>query len=597
MNLYQVTGNEYLSIPTIRECDACVEGITFLYMAAKGMIELKGDVETPLFRPSVIMDDVPIPLTDIQWERAMYWIPKFSASAGPLRVVGTLLCPIGERGFYYRIEIANPTKETIRCGAALDGCWKQTLHEVNESKPVATQLHLINSNWNHSFVMEARAAFPLFALAPMIDEGVCAKAENSADGGISYRMHKPFELRAGESRAVSFTFGIGYEEVAASTAAKELKRQGYEKLLAQTERWLNARARTMNDAYLRTLCNANMFFSFFFASGRTLDTGELVLMTSRSPRYYVSCAYWDRDSLLWSFPAILMADPAYAREILEYVFTRQIRNVGIHSRFIDGTVLEPGFELDELCAPLLALERYLLATGDEDFFRDPVVQKGIGHILAILELKKHPDTALYETFLMPTDDVSRYPYLTYNNVLVWKVLSDLGRRMCSQALTGQAGKVKRAIEEHCIKERNGKRFYCWSADLNGNYDVYDEPPGSLLLLPYLGFCKENDEVYKTTVARIRDPEYPYSFAGKRIAEIGCAHAPHPWVLSVANSLLSGNVVTAVQHLHRMTMDNGIACESVHEDTGECATGEAFATCAGFLAFAIDYAFRTEKRYH
>lgn len=30
----------------------------------------------------------------------------------------------------------------------------------------------------------------------------------------------------------------------------------------------------------------------------------------------------------------------------------------------------------------------------------------------------------------------------------------------------------------------------------------------------------------------------------------------------------------------------IACESVDEESGECATGAAFATCAGFLAFAL-----------
>ena len=87
-------------------------------------------------------------------------------------------------------------------------------------------------------------------------------------------------------------------------------------------------------------------------------------MTSRSPRYYVSAAYWDRDSLLWAFPAILTVDAAYAREILTYVFTRQARNFGVHSRYIDGTMLEPGFELDELCAPVIALNRYVEQTGD-----------------------------------------------------------------------------------------------------------------------------------------------------------------------------------------------------------------------------------------
>lgn len=78
-----------------------------------------------------------------------------------------------------------------------------------------------------------------------------------------------------------------------------------------------------------------------------MDTEELVLVTSRSPRYYVSAAYWDRDSLLWSFPTVVDADPALARRMLDYVFGRQRRNLGVHSRYIDGTVLEPGFELDD----------------------------------------------------------------------------------------------------------------------------------------------------------------------------------------------------------------------------------------------------------
>ncbi len=34
------------------------------------------------------------------------------------------------------------------------------------------------------------------------------------------------------------------------------------------------------------------------------------------------------------------------------------------------------------------------------------------------------------------------------------------------------------------------------------------------------------------------------------------------------------------------MDNGIACESIDENTGESTTGEAFATCAGYLSFAL-----------
>lgn len=587
---YQVTGNEYLSLPTLREQDGAVEGLTFLHMGAKGMLELKGDKNTPLICPFVTLDGRESKFEKFSWSREHYWIPSFSAQAGTLRITGTLLCPLNERAFFYRLRLKNDGQSLIRCGAGLKGFWAQTLHEVNESKPVGGQTFLLKSNWNHHFVMEMRAGLPLFAWAPIFEDAVMEHSEQAADGSIRFTLEREWNLAPNEEAAVDYIFGLGYEEVAASTSAKELLRRGFDKMLSETRAWLNNRERQLENEKLKEILNTNMFFSFFFASGRTIDTEEFVLMTSRSPRYYVSCAYWDRDSLLWSFPAILMADREYAREILKYVFTKQIRNVGVHSRFIDGTVLEPGFELDELCAPLIALEKYLQTTGDGTFLREPYIQDGIRHILRILDTKKHPELELYETFLQPTDDTHVYPYLTYDNVLVWRVLTDLSKRLSRPELLTQAGRVREAILQHFIRERDGKRFFCWSADLNGKYDVYDEPPGSLLLLSFYGFCKADDPVYLNTSAMIRDPGYRYSFAGKPIAEIGCAHAPHPWVLSVANSLLCGHKKTAKAHLLRTQMDNGIACESIHEETGECTTGEAFATCAGFLAFALDKAF-------
>ncbi len=39
---YQVTGNEYVSLPTIRESDGAIEGISCLFMRLKGMLEMKG---------------------------------------------------------------------------------------------------------------------------------------------------------------------------------------------------------------------------------------------------------------------------------------------------------------------------------------------------------------------------------------------------------------------------------------------------------------------------------------------------------------------------------------------------------------------------
>ncbi len=117
------------------------------------------------------------------------------------------------------------------------------------------------------------------------------------------------------------------------------------------------------------------------------------------------------------------------------------------------------------------------------------------------------------------------------------------------------------------QDRCGWRpVFCLERDLHGHSDVYDEPPGSLQLLPLWGFCDAEDPVYQNTVRQIRAPGYAYSFAGSPIAEIGCPHAPHPWLLSVANSLLCGRVEHSVEILRRVQMDNGIACESVDEVT-------------------------------
>ena len=67
---------------------------------------------------------------------------------------------------------------------------------------------------------------------------------------------------------------------------------------------------------------------------------------------------------------------------------------------------------------------------------------------------------------------------------------------------------------------------------------------------------------------------------------------------VGSVLVLRHAVTAETELSQqvlrvgiMPMDNGVACESVDADTGECTTGSAFATCAGFLCHALLTAYK------
>lgn len=599
MEKYYLTGNEFVSIPAIRE-DASIESINFLHMGYRGLIEICG---SPIIKPLFIIDSVERKMEGIEWEYKDYWMPGFIGYIDNLKIKGTICAPLGCRGFIYNIEIENNGSDVqIRTG--LEGTWDKAVHSINESKVIGGNKHVYYSNWNRGPMFDFRNGITLFSFGyicsfePDNKKWGYNKLETrdicfGGDEPVQYEISKSMNIEKGEKIEITFYLGLGLEEVGAAASAIEMQRFGYRHLIDKTKRWLKSRVKTTGDYSLDRLFNLNLFFNYFYASGRTIDTEEMVLVTSRSPRYYVSAAYWDRDSLLWSFPSLLLVDKNSAREALYYVFEKQIKNIGIHSRYIDGTVLEPGFELDELCAPIIAIDKYIDYTGDSQIIYEEPVKKGIYKILGIIDTKKHESEELYETFLMPTDDMRLYPYLTYNNVLVWKTfkiasefLNKLGDSKSSMRYEKLSKGIRESILKNCIVEKNGKNIFAWAVDLEGKSTVYDEPPGSLTLLPYYGFCSFDDEVYKNTVEYLYSDEFEHYFSKGNFKELGCSHANHPWILSIANSLLNGRHSKAVEMLKKAAMDNGIACESIDENTGECITGAHFATCAGFLCYAI-----------
>ncbi len=585
MEQYLATGNEYVSLPAINERSGAIEDMSFLYMSLKGMIDVRGG-ERPLIAPFVSLGGRELPLEETEFCRLHWWIPKMQARVGEHRLEMTVLCPVGERGFGIQLRLQAGADAEIDWG--LRGLWASAWHCVNEDKALEGSMHCYESPWNSGLIFDMRSCSPLFAFAPMGDRELCCEYEKSA-AGIDYRLHRKDELKKGESISLCIWWGLGFEEVAAATSAKEMLRRGWQWELERSAKWLTLRSRSLKSPRLTEIYNTNLFFCLFYSTGLTLDTEELVCVTSRSCRYYVSAAYWDRDVLLWAFPAILEADIELAGELLRHVFTRQRRNIGIHSRYIDATVLEPGFELDELVSPIIALEAFIAAGGDEALLHEPDTKRGVELILRRLRASRHERLPLYETFLQPTDDETLYPYLCYNNVLVWRALRALSRLYGEEyaCLEQQAERVREAVYRHFVfEDSRGRQFFCWSADLEGRWNIYDEPPGSLQLLPYYGFCSAQDEIWRNTVDMIRSADYEYSFHGCPIAQIGCAHAPYPWVLSLCNSLLCGFEAEALRQLELMRMDNGIACESVDAYTGECTTGAAFATCAGFLCHSL-----------
>lgn len=581
-----VTGNEFLSLPEIKTGNCSISNVTLLHMTSKGLLELRGK-EEGLFNIKVFIDKKIINSSLFQWNLIDYWIPKGIYENSNYKIVLSILTPKNHKGFVYSCKIINKTEKKIDvdvkfCGA-LDGMY----HLVNEEKYFDGKYQKLNSDWNESFFYSISNGFPVISFAPIVDSPY--ENDNEIDDEMNYCIKSSRIVESNCSETINAYWGFGYEEVSAITSARDMERCGLEILKKETSTYLEKVIMLSGDDKFDTLLNRNLLFNIFYSTGKTIDTEEFVIVTSRSPKYYVSAAYWDRDSLLWSFPAILSVDSKLAYEMLMYVSTIQRRNVGIHSRYIDGTVLEPGFELDELCAPIIAIDQYIDVTKDESILKESSIKKLLNEIIGQLKIKKSNKLGLYETFLQPTDDMRVYPYLTYNNVLVWKVYSILEKLNYEDNKSEWerlSTEVKEAIYKHCIKNINGKKQFIWSVSESDRYDVYDEPPGSLILLPTFGFIDKDDKIYINSIESILDKDYKYSFSGTPFGAIGCEHAQHPWILSLANLIRVKDDKKNIDKLINSSMDNGIACESIDEYTGVCETGAAFATCAGYLSYSL-----------
>ncbi len=581
-----VCGNEYISLDNINIYDASINNLTLLHMRSKGLLDFRGE-DNPLFRIEVKVDGKKLEFNNIDWQLISYWIPKATIETENEVLEIIILTPLKQKGFVYHLAITNKTNEKRIYEVEFSGTLKSLYHCVNEEKYFNGTYEAYHSDWNDGPVFAISNGFPQIALSFLVDKKVIWSYTKELP--LKYSAKANLYVDCYKKETISNYIGIGYEEVSSITAAIELKRMGFDYLLNQMTSYLNNIIKISNNEEFNSLLNRNLLYTLFFSTGITIDTEERVIVTSRSPKYYVSAAYWDRDSLLWAFPAIVNADKDVAREILEYITTIQSKNIGIHSRFIDGTILEPGFELDELCSFIIALDYYLQKTNEYDILEDSNTKALINRILRILKTKKSESLLLYETFLQPTDDMRTYPYLTYNNVLVWKVFQILEQWNFDNKefyYKKEKEDLFKSIFTNCVKKIDNKEQFIWSLDINNNYDIYDEPPGSLILLPTFDFISKDNVIFKNTADKILDKSYKYSFSSYPFGAIGCPHAPHPWVLSLANNLRVFHDVESLNKLMNAKMDNGIACESIDENTGNCTTGEAFATCAGYLSFSL-----------
>jgi len=594
------TGNEWLSLPDIRASDGALVTFNALSMRDRGLLQASGESARPVLEPYFEADGKPLPWRDPQWQLLEYWIPQAQQSIDGLELTLTWCAPNGYRAAFLRLTATNhravavPVTLGVRASfgrlsrvtyvpVALRG--ERTVGPSPWVEPGEAFSYITNDTQFAWALVHpgstATTAMPPLSLSPQADAA------------------HAIVLQPGQSTEALYVLAPGVEEFSAAHNARALRemldRSGSDAIVSAAAAWCHARTRTTGRADLDLLMNRNFLFTALYAWGRAIDTEQFVGVTSRSPRYYVSAAYWDRDAMLWSFPALLDVDPALARDALEYALTLQLRNAGTHSRFIDGVVLEDGFQLDEAVAPVIALGSYLRATGDVAFVS--------AHRAALLTLRDRllgrfdAGTGLYSSLQDSQDEFQKLPFLTYDNVLSWRALLDLSALFnalhdgaASTDLKRRASALHAAILEHMVTDTApgaGGAIFASATD-GTNYATTDIPPGSLLKLPALGFIAEDDPLFRRTFDWLHSTHYPYSYSGTHYGLPGSYRLPFTtsWVIA-DELLLKRSHDRAAEILLASPWDGGIISEGIDPVTANMDfAGRAFATAAGYVAHAI-----------
>ncbi|MGO4936316.1 glycoside hydrolase family 125 protein [Fundicoccus sp. Sow4_H7] len=316
------------------------------------------------------------------------------------------------------------------------------------------------------------------------------------------------------------------------------------------------------------------------------EDGTVFVLTGDIP------AMWLRDSTAQVRPYLLLAPiDEKISDIIAGLVEQQFRYI-IHdpyanafNRTEDGSghqddhtdmtplIWERKYEIDSLCYPIQLAYLLYKNTGRTDHFNQTFID-GVKEIVNlwiveqdhtnspytfVRDTDREEDTLINDgrgsevavtgmtwSGFRPSDDRCIYHYLVPSNMFAVVVLDylveiadivDFPEGLVDQISTLRA-EIQTGIENHAIVENKaGEKVYAYEVDGLGNYSLTDDPNvPSLLSLPYLGYCEEDDELYQATRRMIFSKENPYYFEGEYARGLGSSHTWDQYIWPIALSM-------------------------------------------------------------
>ena len=576
---WQVTGNHWLSLPCIHPADGSLYALGVLHRGARAALEFAGSASflegkgAPLLRPTLAINGAARELASLElaWERALGWIPTFTCSVDGLLVRGTLFAPHGRdadlAGAVYAIAIENRSGAAAKIAISLEGVLGHRQLRVRSPR-AADDAHRVIEGEEQVIVLEGTAQ-PGFAALAIAADGE-AHVETQPGEAPRFTLRRELEVAGGAKGSVAFFIAAGPERDGAEATVAAMRRRGWSDLLTVTRDALQRMEQTVGHDGIDRLINRNLLFAYFYAAGRALDDAHFYLVRSRAPWNGHGITVRDWEALSWTLPAIQLADPSLARELLLRASELHGYAAGLGVHYLDGTLFEPGFSLEGLASFALATDRYIRETADDQIVDEPVIAETLYASWDDLAERRDQHVPLYRTEVTLSGEPAPHPYTLHGNAVVAQAL-DIFRRTLDEETARKVedpDAVRAALKRHFAMERGGKVTFASSIDLAGHQSTPDDPYASAYWLPVYDAMERHDSAYRRTVK-------------------GVGAEPHLLAQQCAR-LMGPDAGAVLQWLRRASLDNGLAAEVVDAD-GRALVNGGDASLAGLLAWCAWYA--------
>ena len=575
---WQVTGNHWLSLPCIHPADGSVYAVGFLHRGTRSAIEFAGSpgfVEgegPPLLRPRLRIGTTEYTLADapMAWERALGWLPTFTWTLGDLVVRGTVFAPFGRdsdvAGAVYALSIENRGTADLDATFVMEGTLghRQLRVRTTRSFEDAHQVQALDGD----VILGGRAAAGFVSIA--IGADTSAEVHTTPGAAPTFSIERPVRTAAKDRTQFAFYLAAGPEPDGARASMAVLRRRGWKDLLRDTRDALRSLEQTTGHETLDPFINRNLLFAYFYSVGRALDDAHYYLVRSRAPWNGRGVTVRDWEALMWTLPAVQLADPPLARELLIRICELHGYAPGRGEHYFDGTMFAPGFCLEGAAGYAVAVDRYIRDTNDDRIVEEPVIADTLYLSSEDLVARRDRNVPLFSTEVMPGGEPAPHAFTLHGNAVVAMALDVLRRTLDEETARNveDPEAVRAALKRHFTAEQEKKQVFAAATDLAGHHSFDDDPVGSAMWLPLYDGIERHDSTYRRTVKRVSTP--PKELARE------CAR------------LLGPDSSTVLQWFRRSTLDGGIAAEIVGAE-GQAISNGGDAALSGLVAWTAWYA--------